>query len=284
MIRDVWQRLGTSGDPTGTSGNARRSFLYGYAINAVVAAAVNVLNVITWRHEAPRLGLWPPIVWEGTSWLGLMAFFWIPWLAYRFAPPTVRPRRRLLIHPAAALLYSLGHVGGFVALRKLIFGLSGLPYDFGPAVPGFLYEFGKDAIGYTLFIGTFALIERLRRPQVALGAPRPLETFDIRDGAKLTRVPVERILAVTSAKNYVEFALDDGRRLLMRAPLSAIEAELAPHGFVRTHRSWLINPRRLTALRPEGSGDYVVELGSLSAPLSRRFPEALARLREPTFR
>jgi DNA-binding LytR/AlgR family response regulator len=35
----------------------------------------------------------------------------------------------------------------------------------------------------------------------------------------------------------------------------------------------------MTALKPEGSGDYTVELGSLEAPLSRRFPEALAKLR-----
>ena len=112
-----------SGDPAGTNGNAFRSFLYGYAINAVVVAAVNVLNVITWRHEAPRLGLGPPILWEGTSWLGLMAFFWIPWLAYRFAPPTVRPRWRLLIHPVAALLYSLGHSGSAGRTRRAL----GLP-------------------------------------------------------------------------------------------------------------------------------------------------------------
>ena len=35
----------------------------------------------------------------------------------------------------------------------------------------------------------------------------------------------------------------------------------------------------LTALTPDGSGDYTVELGALSVPLSRRFPEALAKLR-----
>jgi DNA-binding LytR/AlgR family response regulator len=35
----------------------------------------------------------------------------------------------------------------------------------------------------------------------------------------------------------------------------------------------------VTALRPEGSGDYAVELGDIVVPLSRRFPEALAKLR-----
>ena len=87
------------------------------------------------------------------------------------------------------------------------------------------------------------------------------------------------ILAITSAGNYVEFALADGRRLLMRSPLSALESDLSDRGFVRTHRSWLVNETAVTGLTPEGSGDYGVLLGSLTAPLSRRFPAALARLR-----
>jgi DNA-binding LytR/AlgR family response regulator len=84
---------------------------------------------------------------------------------------------------------------------------------------------------------------------------------------------------VTSAGNYVEFVLADGRRLLMRSPLSALEEELQPRGFLRTHRSWIVNASRMTALKPEGSGDYTVELEGVHAPLSRRFPEALAKLR-----
>jgi DNA-binding LytR/AlgR family response regulator len=37
----------------------------------------------------------------------------------------------------------------------------------------------------------------------------------------------------------------------------------------------------MTALKPEGSGDYEVELGALKVPLSRRFPQALEKLRQP---
>jgi DNA-binding LytR/AlgR family response regulator len=51
------------------------------------------------------------------------------------------------------------------------------------------------------------------------------------------------------------------------------------HGFVRVHRSWLVNAMQMTGLKPQGSGDYAVELGALTVPLSRRFPEALAKLR-----
>jgi DNA-binding LytR/AlgR family response regulator len=105
-------------------------------------------------------------------------------------------------------------------------------------------------------------------------------TFDIRDGARLTRVRLSEILAITSAGNYVEFALQDGRRLLMRSPLSALESDLEGRGFVRTHRSWLVNAARVTALKPEGSGDYEISLGGLDVPLSRRFKPALAKLRQ----
>jgi DNA-binding LytR/AlgR family response regulator len=118
-----------------------------------------------------------------------------------------------------------------------------------------------------------------RQEGAAVQATAAPATFDIRDGARLVRALVGEILAVRSAGNYSEFLLEDGRQLLMRSSLSALETRLGEHGFVRTHRSWLVNPSRVTGLRPEGSGDYAIELGEIEAPLSRRFPQALAALR-----
>jgi hypothetical protein len=268
-----------SGDALGTSGTLRRTFLYAFAAAATMVAAVNALNVITMRHERPELGLAGPLVWEGSSWVSLMAFIWIPWVCYRLAPPFVRPRRRLLVHAPGVLLFSLAHVTGFILLREFAYALAGDTYRFGAFLPHFLYEFAKDALGYSLFIAGFALIEHLLRQQQLIETPGQTLTFDIRDGTRLTRVSLGDILAVTAAGNYVEFVLQDGRRLMMRSPLSALEDELSPRGFLRTHRSWLVNAARMTALKPEGSGDYTVELEKLEAPLSRRYPEALAKLR-----
>jgi hypothetical protein len=276
---DIWRWLGMSGDPLGTDGVARRAVLYSYAVVAVSAGVVNIVDVITSRHDRPQYGLAAPIIWQGSSWLTLLLVLWIPWIAYRIAPFPVRPRWKLLVHIPGALLYSLAHVIGFVALRKLVYWLGGAHYEFGSFFPNFLYEFAKDVFGYALFVATFALVEHLLRQLSRIKAPAQALTFDIRDGSKLTRVRLDQILAVASAGNYVEFVLNDGRRLLMRSPLSALEDELSPRGFVRTHRSWLVNARQMTALKPEGSGDYTVEVGSFAAPLSRRFPEALARLR-----
>jgi DNA-binding LytR/AlgR family response regulator len=276
---DVWQWLGMSGDALGTSGTLRRTFLYAFAAAATMVAAVNALNVITMTHEEPQLGLAAPLVWEVSSWLTLMLFFWIPWLGYRLAPPFVRPRWKLMVHIPVALAFALAHVAGFVVLRKIVYRLAGDHYDFGAFFPHFLYELRKDALGYALFMAGFAAIEHLIRQQQMIATPGQTLTFDIRDGARLTRVSLADILAVASAGNYVEFVLRDGRRLLMRSPLSALESELGPRGFLRTHRSWLVNAAKMTALKPEGSGDYTVELEGISAPLSRRFPEALAKLR-----
>ena len=265
-----------NGDAAGTSGTGWRNFLYSLALAAVVVGVINIVNVITVRHEEPQYGLAAPIVWEATSWISWLAFFWIGWVAFRLAP-LKRPFWRIaVVHPVGAALFALAHVTGFVLLRKAIYGAAGASYDFGAFTPHFLYEFSKDVFGYVLMIASFTVNERTLESRAPAGGE---PTFTIRDGARITRVALRDILAVSSAGNYVEFVLRDGRKLLMRSPLSTLEAELAPRGFVRVHRSWLVNAMQMTGLKPEGSGDYTVELGELNVPLSRRFPEALAKLR-----
>lgn len=278
-IGGVWQGLGLSGLFFGTDGTRVRTFRAGYIGAAAIVGVTNILNVITDEHDLPHVNPLEPVIWEGSSWLSVMAFLWIVWLAWRAAPLSVRPRWRLAIHVPAAFIFSLGHVGGFVALRILAYRALGGHYHLGPFWPVFFYELRKDGFGYVMFLAGFTLIDYLlRRPQQPAPASSPT-TFDIRDGTRLTRVALSDILAVSSAGNYVEFALADGRRLLMRSPLSAVESDLEGRGFVRTHRSWLVNAARVTALKPEGSGDYEISLGSLEVPLSRRFKPALAKLR-----
>jgi hypothetical protein len=238
-----------------------------------------VINVITMRHEQPQLGLAGPIVWEGSSWLSFGLFIWIPWLALSHVPLASRPRWRVvLVHAVAAVAFSFCHVVGFLALRELVYWAHGERYDFGPFGPHFLYELGKDVFGYVLAAAAFTiaglLVEKVAEPRARDDA------YSIRDGTRIVRVPVADILAINSAGNYVEFVLRDGRKPLMRSPLGVVENEFKPYGFVRVHRSWLVNPTQMTGLKPEGSGDYTVELGTLSVPLSRRFPQALIRLRE----
>jgi len=66
---------------------------------------------------------------------------------------------------------------------------------------------------------------------------------------------------------------------MMRSPLSRMEHELGASGSLRTDRSWLVDAILVTALRSAGPGGYTSELGSLTVPLSRGVPVALATLR-----
>jgi hypothetical protein len=275
MNRFIRQGFGTSGAILGTDERTRLTFIYSFAAIAVLVAAVNGINVISSQESGQ--GLAGPLIWESSSWLSLLLFLLIPWMAWRWAPPSIHPRWKLLLHVPAFTVFTVAHVFGFDLLRILAYRIAGARYEIGPSVLQLFFEMRKDALGYAVFIGLFSLIDHLlRRPGAA---PAEISTFDIRDGAKLTRVRLDEIFAVSSAGNYVEFFLGDGRRLLMRAPLRRVEGELAPGGFVRTHRSWLVNSKKVTALKPDGSGDYTVELGSQAVPLSRRFPETLAKLR-----
>lgn len=287
----------TSGDPGGTDGEPvslrarlrradRRDLVSGWVTIAVVAVLVMTVNAMTTLSDVPDTDWWEPWAWEVSSAVATLALLWLPWLTMVLAPPSdfsgagwMRRLRFGGVHLAGVVVFSVLHVAGFVALRRLTYGLMDAgPYEFNGLAGRFIYEFRKDLLSYATFVAVFWLAGRLRRGHEA--PLRPV-SFDIRDGGRIIRAPLDQIVAVSSAGNYVEFCLADGRRPLMRTTLAAIEVELEGFGFVRAHRSWLVNARKVTGLRPDGSGDWTVELGAVEAPLSRRYPQALERLKVP---
>ena len=259
-----------------TDSEARKAFWTGSVIIIPITAAVGVVNALTVIADRPDFALWEPWSWEATSALVILSLIWIPWLALIRVSPGAAPWRRVvIIHGAALLIFSALHVTGFVLLREAVYALQGAAYDFGNIAERFPYELRKDALSYLALTATFWIALRMRQPPADQSPP----TFDIRDGARIIRVRDEEIVGVMAAGNYAEFILTDGRRPLMRTTLARLEVQLEPLGLIRTHRSWLVNPAHLTGLEPDGSGDWTVELGTVRAPLSRRYPSALDRLR-----
>jgi hypothetical protein len=273
----------TSGGLYGTSGAERRVFWTAFAVLAAFVLALDLVNILTVADDRSDLGrpipLWEPAVWELTSGVSTLACVLL------FYPVLLRPLRRaggwprvIAIHAVALVAASALHVGLMVLARNLIYRAVGQSYPL--SLADFPYELRKDALAYAFTVGVFWLWRRHALREAPAPAPAEPAIFDIRDGAKILRTPVAEIRAATSAGNYVEFELADGRRPLMRATLAAIEAQLAPHGFLRTHRSWLVNLAAVRAIAPEGSGDFTLELdGGRTVPLSRRFPDALKALR-----
>ena len=273
---------GLKGAFSGMTGEERVWLKRAWLLGMAIVAAFAFINVLTIQHDAPRLGLIAPMIWEISSALTIFCLFGIPaCMAIWTARTEPRWWAAVPAHLAAVLIYSALHVAGFVVLRTWAhWHLLQERYDFGPLSTEFPYEFRKDMLSYGMATVIFwvALRRGAHKPAEA-PAPAAPATFDIHDGARMIRVPVSEILAVRSAGNYAEFILADGRHPLTRSSLGALLEGLAPHGFVRSHKSWLVNPARVTGLKPEGSGDYAVELDDLEVPLSRRFPQALAAIR-----
>jgi hypothetical protein len=275
---DGLEPRGTSGALSVTSGR----HLPGRAWLAVIAVVIlNVfVNVTTVQDDARRHGIPLPLsrslTLEISSALAaLVASVAILWIV-RVAPPGRGPLWRTIgVHLGGTLVYSSLHVALMTLLRSLAFAAAGQAYVWSWSEAP--YEYRKDVLSYVVIGGIFWVLTRGREPAPAPASPA---TFDIRDGAAILRVTVHEILAAQAAGNYVEFLLEDGRRPLMRGSLAQAEAALAPRGFLRTHRSWLVNAARVRALSPAGSGDFRLDLGGeVTAPLSRRYPQALARLR-----
>ena len=290
-LRGLWRGLwderrsdGASGAPTGTSGEGVHPVLRAFAVILAFLVLVDTVNVLSALHDAARrgqdLGAWEPITWEATSGVATLIACPIIYAALRVAPPNgQRWGRSLLVHGIATVAFSAVHVVLMMGLRIAIYGALGFHYrvEAGAAA----YEYRKDLLAY-LVLSAVILAFTARRREVAPPV-QPISpvaaTFDIVEGARIQRVPVGAILAARSAGNYVEFLLDDGRRPLMRTTLRELTNQLEPHGFQRTHRSWLINAGRVRGLERAASGDHTATLdGGTQAPVSRRFPAALEGL------
>ena len=257
------------------------------AVVAAFVALVDLVNVLTALHDAARRGdalaPWEPITWEATSGVAEVIACPIIFAAIRRAPPgSPGWGRVLLIHATASAAFSALHVGIMTGLRMAIYGVVGLRYQM--EAGAFVYEYRKDLLAYLVLGGALHAMRsgRARSAHQAVdrpAPPHPRATFDIVEASRTLRVPLQEILAIRSAGNYVEFLLADARRPLMRSTLQELSNSLSADGFLRTHRSWLVNTGRIVSLERAGSGAQVAVLDAgVRVPISRRFAAALDNL------
>jgi hypothetical protein len=264
--------------------NGASPLLRGYGVVAALVGLTNLFNVLNVMHEVARAGrtlpVWLPILAESSSFVATLAACWVIVAALRAAPPQPPIGARFLSrHAAASLVYSAQHIAGMVAVRYAVCAAVGHPYRFDLSeIP---YEYRKDLLAYLILAAIFWAFLRPAAAATPPAATAHDPFFDITESGRLLRVRPHDILALRAAGNYVEFALADGRKPLMRTTLRDLEPTFEGFGFLRTHRSWIVNPRRMAQLRPTGSGDFVIGLDhGGEIPVSRRFPEAVRRLRQ----
>jgi len=98
----------------------------------------------------------------------------------------------------------------------------------------------------------------------------------VRDGHKVQVVPVDTLDYVQAQDDYVLLHAGE-RRLLKEQPLSSLEGQLDPTGFVRIHRSYLVNVTRIARVELEAKDRRVVVLQTgVRLPVSRAGAQRLA--------
>ena len=255
---------------------------YGWVALLVVAAGcVNVLSAA--QHGAASwAALRGPVLDETTSALVIICL--LPLIKHsvdRLA--TMRDRRIALIVIALAMMvYALLHIMFMVMSRHLAYGLLGAPYE-SHWREQFVTEFRKDLVSAFMIAVVFWLIDR----KAAVAAPGVVKELSdarrpeiwLRDGSKSIRVDPGQIISVTSAGNYVEFALADARHLI-RGTLAGEESRLKPFGFVRIHRTRLVNVTRVVAIETRSNGDFVAKMDTGEMIVgSRRYRDAVAAIK-----
>jgi DNA-binding LytR/AlgR family response regulator len=115
---------------------------------------------------------------------------------------------------------------------------------------------------------------------LAARSNREIVSFEHQRGGATRLVARASILYVKAEGDYVRVVADDGR-FLVRGALSEIERRWVAYGFVRVHRSYIVNLRRATEIRPElgGSATIVLADGSEVPVARRQVPELRRRLR-----
>lgn len=284
---DDRQRPGTTGIRAGMSGILAywRAFA-AILVLSVGIGTVNTLSLIdeqTWRGEPVHA--WRYATTEGSSVFVLLLLS--PLLCLLVDRTARLPAgRRLLLLAAASVPFSLAHVALMVGIRHLVWSAMGEHYNFGAE---WFYEYRKDVVTFALICSAF-MANRLRRPvaaarpePVAVVPPLPASTsslVQLFDASRPLTIDPATLTAVESAGNYVTLRFADGREQLVRCTLSAALTALEPHGFVRTHKSWVVRVAAVRELQPTGTGDWVARLTAGEVPVSRRYRDALAVLRE----
>ncbi len=97
-------------------------------------------------------------------------------------------------------------------------------------------------------------VRESRPPAAQLAAAsrqgRPLERIVVKDGPKVTVIPLDRLDWVQAQDDYV-LLRTEGRNLLKQQTMASLEAQLDPARFIRIHRSFLLNLDRLVRIEQD---------------------------------
>lgn len=226
-------------------------------------AAVYILNTVRsvlnpYPHLLLQAGLRVLAVGVGVCLSGALILF------FRRLP---RSAQRPLIILAAAAAGNLIYV---IANYTIFYALPGIwtpPHGALAKILSYFFEF------FWLFpswVAGFLFLEHRHGQSTLLRSSEPAAIWADEGGVQ-TRVPIEGVLWVESEGDYVRLHTG-GKSHLIRGTLRVMEEHLAPHGFVRIHRRFLVGEALIEKTRRTGDGRLLVILtNGTELPIGRNY-------------
>lgn len=125
--------------------------------------------------------------------------------------------------------------------------------------------------GLLLFFTYLAGRQMRPRPE---NAPSPQErepAIAVRSTTGVEFIPVKEIQGATAQGNYIALLME-GREVLHRATMAGLTEKLSESGFVRVHRSHIVNPNQVMGAKARGDKIREVQLSNGSRiPVSDRY-------------
>lgn len=99
---------------------------------------------------------------------------------------------------------------------------------------------------------------------LADGEELPVKNYNsfisIKDVGETTRLPVNDVVWIDAAGDYMCVHCSDGETHILRKTMKQLEQELDPKRFVRVHRSVIVNSDEVGKVLTLSSGEYVLQL------------------------
>lgn len=234
--------------------------------------------IMEYNGRGDPLEAWKPFVWEYSStWVAFSLVPFILMFDERYPISSDRWLKRLVLHIPLSMAFSLVHIVGMVAIRKLIFISVDDVYVFTDLDYTILYEYRKDVMAYIsimVLIYGYREILRLRNGEAQIEKSEEERIMVSKSGIFKFIEPI-RVDWVEAAGNYVELHVGD-ETYMLRATMKEIENRLGSNDFARVHRSTIIRRDFLESVKPAMNGDKTLFLkDGTELRLSRRYNDNL---------
>ena len=240
---------------------------------AVWAVVLLAAMAYCWMHSSiADGGQHDPLItlrWATTHWGGWPLLLPLCYALIR------RLQFRIGLAAALALAAPLAIAGAAIA-AWIIDWLWGGPWTLAAA----LYRMIPIAGGtYLVFVALafWLLHPALLSPRATPLSPAPAAPMlAVSTGSREQRIGAEQICWVQGARNYAELHAGSAQ-YIMRSSMRELEEMLSAHGFIRIHRSYLVNRKQVDALQ-QRRGEVLLRLrDGTELPVGRTYREQVAQ-------